>query len=92
VGEDVENDVWGEETKPDKNPSANKVSDSPVTVPQKRRVCLQEAYFPPNYTNDDSTDSMPECDYEDDDDDSVFTIEYLVDQTCSTAQTSSCEM
>ncbi len=40
------------------------VSASPVTVPHSRRV----AFFPPNWRSDDSTASLPEIDFEDDDD------------------------
>jgi hypothetical protein len=45
------------------------LSASPLTLPQSRRVRLMEdALFPPNWTTDDSTASMPDLDYEEDDD------------------------
>jgi hypothetical protein len=88
-GVEDDDDMWDDTEPEEVNTSSSQVSASPVTVPQTRKVRLQEAYFPPNYCDDNSTDSMPE-DYDDnEDDDSSIEIEYLVDQTCSSAKVKS---
>jgi hypothetical protein len=64
------------------NPTENEVSSlsaSPLTLPSCRRVRLPEdvLLFPPNWSYDDSTASMPDFDDEDDDVSSVDVFEFV---------------
>jgi hypothetical protein len=66
--EDVE-DWTAENPAPE---DGSNISVSPLTLPHSRRVrLLEDALFPPNWTIEDSTDSMPELDYEEDDDSTI---------------------
>jgi hypothetical protein len=57
------------------------IAESLVTVPISRRVRMStDVLFPPNWCNDDETASMPEIDYEEDDD---SINDYSFHNTCS---------